>query len=61
MVWLVLSVLCEIEVVKIGTIVSFQILEEKFFTIEYDACSEFVINELCYVEICSLYTKFVMN
>ena len=43
-----------IEVVKIGTVVSFLILEGKFFTIEFDVCCEFVINELCFVEICSL-------
>ena len=57
--WLVLLIIYSIEVVKVGILVLFLILEKKLqlFTVKYDVSYEFLLYGLNYVEICSLYQR----
>ena len=53
-----------IKVVKVDIFVLFLILEEMlsvFFTIQYDVSYGFVIYDVYYVEVCSLYAYFLEN
>ena len=63
MLWLGLTILCWIEVVRVGFLSCSRFQQEgfQFFTIEnYIGCGS-VINNLYYAEIYSLYTHFVKN
>ena len=58
--WPGLPILCWIEVVRVGTLVLFQVLSGRLSTFYHWVlcCCRFVTNNFYYVEICSLYTHF---